>query len=104
MVVAVFRLAERFPPEEKFGPTSQLRRTAVSVPANIAEGYGRVHRGDCVRHLSIAKGSLTELETHLIIAGRLEFITREEARESWELAQDVGKMLMKLIASLQQKP
>ncbi len=56
-----------------------------------------------MHHVSIARGSLAELETHLVIAGRLEIITREDVKESWELAQDVGKMLSKLIASLEQK-
>ncbi|GAB4457859.1 MAG: four helix bundle protein [Anaerolineae bacterium] len=101
LVEAVYRLTQDFPAEEKFGLTSQLRRAAVSIPANIAEGYGRTHRGDYLRHLSIAKGSLLEVETHLIISVRLKFATREKAAESWRLSQQVGKMLSKLIASLQ---
>ena len=101
LVEAVYRLTNEFPAEEKFGLTSQLRRAAVSIPANIAEGYGRVHRGDYLRHLSIAKGSLMEVETHLIIAVRLKFASREKVAESWRLSQQVGKMLTRLIEALQ---
>jgi len=80
-----------------------MQRAAVSVPANIAEGWGRSHTGDYLHHLSIAKGSLLELETHLIIIRRLDYVTKEESEKSWELAQEVGKMLSSLIASLKRK-
>jgi four helix bundle protein len=100
----IYQLTRLFPDDEKFGLTSQIRRAAVSVPANIAEGYGRTHRGDYLHHLSIARGSLTEVETHLIIAKRPGFIAEEQAIESWNLAQDIGKMLNKLIASLKDPP
>lgn len=83
-----------FPKNEQFGLTAQLRRASVSVPSNIAEGYGRSHRGDYLHHLSIARGSLCEIETQLIIAGRLMYIGKDEARKIWNLAQDVGKMLL----------
>jgi len=101
LVVEVYRLTRTFPSEEKFGLTSQSRRAAVSIPANIAEGYGRTHRGDYLRHLSMARGSLTELETHLTIAVRLDFITRDQAMDTWDLCQEVGRMLNKLIRSLE---
>ena len=103
LVVELYRLTRTFPSEEKFGLTSQSRRAAVSIPANIAEGYGRTHRGDYLRHLSMARGSLTELETHLTLAVRLEFITRDQAMDTWDLCQRVGKMLNKLIGSLEQR-
>ena len=88
------------PPEEKWNLNQQLRRSSLSIPANIAEGYGRSHRGDYLRFLSIAKGSAAELETHLIIAVRLEFISKSEVRECWDLCQEVAKMLNGLVASL----
>jgi len=103
LVVEVYRLTRTFPSEEKFGLTAQSRRAAVSIPANIAEGYGRTHRGDYLRHLSMARGSLTELETHLTLAVRLEFVTRDQAMSSWDLCQEVGRMLNKLIRSLEPK-
>ena len=101
LLVSVYQLAATFPGEERFGLANQIKRAAVSIPANIAEGYGRVHRGDYVHHLSIAKGSLAELETLLTIAVRLDFVEREETMESWDVAQEVGKMLIKMIPSLQ---
>jgi four helix bundle protein len=103
MVEATYRLTGEWPMQERFGLISQIRRAAVSVPANIAEGYGRVHRGDYVRHLSIAQGSVAEVETLLTLGARLGFATRKEALISWRLCQDVGKMLRRLIQSLDDK-
>ena len=103
LVVCAYRLTSGFSEDERFGLTSQARRAAVSIPANIAEGYGRTHRGDYLRHLSVARGSLAELETHLVIAGRLGLVQREDTLETWGLAQEVGKMLNKLIESLKEK-
>lgn len=103
LVVAVYELTKSFPPEEKYGLTGQIQRAAVSIPANIAEGYGRIHRGDYLHHLSIARGSLAEVETHLLIAHRLDFTTPDQTRVAWNLAQDVGKMLTKLIQSLERQ-
>lgn len=100
LVEAVYRLTAAFPPGERFGLASQVQRAAVSVPANIAEGYGRDHRKEYLRHLSIAKGSLMEVETHLTIAVRLGFLTREQTLPAWQLAQQVGRMLTKLSAAL----
>ncbi len=85
VVEEVYRFSKGFPTEERFGLTSQIRRAAVSVPANIAEGYGRIHRGDYIHHLSIANGSLMEIETHLLIAGRLEYLKKEKAKKAWGL-------------------
>lgn len=104
IVVAIYTVAEDFPAREKFGLTSQIQRAAVSVPANIAEGYARTHRGEYVHHLSIARGSLAEVETHLAIAVRLKFVSRETALEIWNQCQTVGKMLRKLIEVLQREP
>jgi len=100
LVEEVYRISKGFPAEEKFGLTGQIRRAAVSIPANIAEGYGRLHRGDYLRHLSIANGSLMELETHLIIAGRLEYVKREQAKKAWDLIRETSKMLTAIIKSL----
>jgi four helix bundle protein len=100
LVVEVYALTRAFPPDELFGLTSQLRRAAVSVPASIAEGQGRFHRGDFLHHLSMARGSLTESETHLLIASRLGYITDEAVTPGWALCQDVGRLLNGLIRSL----
>ncbi len=101
ITVAVYNLANDFPVHERYGLTSQMQRAAVSIPANIAEGYGRLHRGDYLHHLSIARGSLTELETHITLAVRLGFVTREKVISIWDMAQEVGKMLSKMILTLQ---
>ena len=101
LVIEVYRLSESFPAKEKYGITSQIQRAAVSIPANIAEGYGRRRRGEYVQFLSIAQGSLAELETHLTIVVRLGFVDRAAAVPVWELAQSVGQMLNKLVASLE---
>lgn len=97
LVEAVYRLSQGLPDTEKYGLTSQIQRAAVSIPANIAEGYGRSHRGDYLRHLSIARGSLMELETHLTLTVRLEMIDRNEVLPAWQLSQEVGKMLTEMI-------
>jgi four helix bundle protein len=103
LVVAVYELTSEFPDQERYGLTSQMQRAAVSVPANIAEGYGRLHRGDYIHHLSIAGGSLAELETHITLAVRLGFVGREKAAVVWNMAQEVGKMLSGMTRSLQDK-
>ena len=100
MVEAIYRLTIAWPAEERFGLTSQLRRAAVSIPANIAEGYGRTHRGDYLRHLSIAMGSVAEVETLLTLGARLGFAVRKEAALTWKVVQEVGRLLRRLIDSL----
>lgn len=100
LVVEVYRLIEAMPSQEKFGLVSQIQRAAVSIPANIAEGYGRVHRGDYVRHLSIARGSLMELETHLTLCVRLNMLERDKVIPVWQITQKTGKKLTALIRSL----
>jgi len=104
LVVAVCKLTRHYPADERFGLTAQSRDAATSIPSNIAEGYGRLHRGDYLHHLSIAKGSLAELETQLILAVRLEFVSKAQVLESWELSQRVGRMLTRLMDSLGARP
>lgn len=101
LVVVVYEVTTNFPSTEVFGLTSQLRRSAVSVPANIAEGQGRLHRGDFLHHLSIARGSLTESETHLLIAERLGYLDTDAMSGAWDLCQEVGRLLNGLIRSMQ---
>ena len=103
LVDSIYSLTSKFASDEKFGLTSQLRRAAVSIPSNIAEGYGRSHRKEYIQHVSIARGSLMELETQIIVSVRQSFVAREDARSTWEISQEVGRMLTKLIQSLKQK-
>ncbi len=100
LVEVIYRTTEKFPKTEQYGLASQIQRAAVSIPSNIAEGYGRTHRGDYLRHLSFARGSLAELETQLTIAVRLGFTDKTSALPLWEMAQDIGKMLTRLHQSL----
>ena len=104
LVMATYAVTKNLPDSERFGLVSQMQRAAVSVPANIAEGYGRSHRREYVQHLSISRASLMELETHLTITARLEYVTREDAVPVWQLAQQVGQMLNRLISSLRPGP
>jgi four helix bundle protein len=94
--VVSYKLARKLPPTEKYELASQIRRASVSVPANIAEGYGRRHLGDYLRHLYIANGSLKELETELELAQRLEYLSRDDAKAACQLADQLGRMLASL--------
>jgi len=100
LVVEIYSLAKLLPHEERFGLTSQLCRAVISIPANIAEGHGRLHRADYRRHLSIARGSLMEVETLLQIAVRVQYLDRAQAKPVWERLQEVGRLLNGLIRSL----
>lgn len=100
LVDTAYRVSRAFPSEERFGLTSQLRRAAVSIPANIAEGHGREHLGEYLHHLSIANGSLMELETHIVIAGRMGYVTAEGMQRTLDLTGDVGRMLSGLTRAL----
>ncbi len=92
-VVAVYRVTDRFPKEEKFGLTSQLRRAAVSIPANIAEGAARKSSKEFVQYLSHAQGSASEVETELLIAFRLGFVTQPHYDELCRDLDDIGRMI-----------
>jgi four helix bundle protein len=104
LVAEAYRLAEAFPGEEKYGLAQQLKRAAVSVPSNIAEGHGRDHLGEYLHHLSIANGSLMELETHVLIAGRMGYVGREDERRILDKTGEVSKMLSGLTRALKKRP
>ena len=100
---ACFRLTRDFPREEAFGMTSQIRRSASSVPANIAEGYGRDGRREFVHFLRVAQGSLKELETHLLLSQRVGLAHPGEVEPLLYQTKELGKMLRGLYRALQQK-
>ena len=98
---ACYFATKDFPRDELFGMTSQIRRSAASIPANIAEGYGRESTGAYLQFLRIAQGSLKEVETHLLLALRVKIGTQPLIGPALERCQDVGKMLRGLIRSLE---
>jgi four helix bundle protein len=98
-----YHLTKPFPREEIYGLTSQIRRSAVSVPANIAEGYGRESRGDYIQLLRVAQGSLKELETHLILAERVQLAPASRIEPTLGQCETIGRMLRALIRALQSK-
>ena len=101
LVELSYRLAKRLPPIENYGLIAQIERSAVSVPANIAEGHGRRHLGDYLHHLSIANGSLMELETHFLITVRLGYLQAKDVEPAAQLAEEVGRMLGGLVLKLE---
>lgn len=101
--VACYEATKTLPREEMYGLTSQIRRASASVAANIAEGYGRENRGSFVQFLRIAQGSLKELETHLIIAGRVGLMQPAILSALLDQCDENGKMLGALIRTVQRK-
>ena len=104
LVADCYRVTRDFPADERFGLVNQLRRAAVSVPANIAEGWGRQSTKDYLRFLSIAYGSLAELETHLEVAVTLGFLRPEPHAAILGDIHRLGRMLNRLKHSLRQRP
>jgi four helix bundle protein len=102
LVLLSYRICGRFPRREMYGLASQIQRAAVSIPANIAEGYGRSHRGDYVRYLSVANGSLKELETEILIANYLGFVRQDEFKQLMLATAELGRMLRGLTLSLRE--
>jgi four helix bundle protein len=103
LVTEIYQVTATFPSEERFGLCSQARRAAVSIPSNIAEGHGRKATGAYLNHLSIAYGSLMELETQTQIAVRLSFITEDNASALLKQMDEIGKMFTGLKNSLPDK-
>jgi four helix bundle protein len=99
LIVEVYRVTKGYPFEERFGLAAHTRRSAVSIPSNIAEGYARHTRGEYVRFVEIAYGSVAELETQLIAAHRLGFMSSDE-RQVFALLSEEERMLAALRRSL----
>ena len=102
-VVAVYKVTEPFPKEEKFGLTSQIRRAAVSVPANIAEGAARKSPKEFVQFLSNAQGSASEVETELLIARRLGYLREHDYLKLRSSLNDIGRLITGLTRHLKSK-
>jgi four helix bundle protein len=101
IAVDLYSLTRGFPREELFGITSQMRRCAASIPANIAEGFGRAQRQPFIQFLRIAQGSLKELETHTILCGRIELLAAEQSTDLQERCERLGKRLGLFVRSLE---
>src|SRR6185437_7983660 len=100
MSIAIYRLTASFPKQEIYGLTAQLRRAGISVPSNIAEGYGRGSKGEYKQFLSIAKGSNLEVQTQLLIAKELEFADAPRIEEIEALTIEIDKMLNAILKKL----
>jgi four helix bundle protein len=103
LTIAVYRLTQDFPREEQYGLTNQLRRSAVSIPSNIAEGQGRLNTREFRQFLGIARGSNCELQTQLEIARALTLGNSELLDQAESLSHQIGKMLFTMLATLKTK-
>ncbi len=103
LTVVIYRLTQGFPREEMFGLAAQLRRAAVSIPSNIAEGQGRLNTREFRQFLGVSRGSICELQTQLEIARALNIGDQNLLGEAEDLSDRVRKMLFKLLAALQSK-
>ncbi len=99
-VTDIYRMTKGYPKDKMYGLVSQMRRSAVSVPSNIAEGWGRGNTKEYIRFLAIARGSLLELETQLIISEKLGYLCPEKHNVLIKQTGEIGRMLNGLIASL----
>ena len=100
LTVEVYRLAKKLPKEELYHLSSQMRRAAVSIPSNIAEGQSRKSSKEFANFLSIAQGSKAELETQLLICNRLHYLTKDDTAPAMDLLTEVGKMITALAQKL----
>jgi four helix bundle protein len=98
-----YELTKTFPRDELFGMTGQIRRAATSIPANIAEGNARAHLKEYLNHLSIARGSLAELETHLILSNEVKLLKKDDLAKCLILADEISRMLLGLRRSLRSR-
>ena len=103
LCLEIYRITAKFPKEEIYGLTSQIRRSVVSIPSNIAEGYGRKTTLDYIRMLYISYGSVCELETQILLAGDLGFIEKDEMGKLKKDIAEIERMLKALIKSLERK-
>ncbi|MBI5236331.1 MAG: four helix bundle protein [Deltaproteobacteria bacterium] len=100
LVEKIYRETRSLPKEEIYGLTGQMRRAAVSIPSNIAEGQSRNSTGEFRQFLGISKGSLAELETQIEVAGRLKYLTSQQLENLLRECMEIGKMLNGLMRSL----
>jgi four helix bundle protein len=100
LAVEIYSVTKNFPREELFGTVIQMRKAAISVPSNIAEGHRRGSNKEFIQFLKIARGSLAELETQIIVRGDVKFIVSQKVEELSDEIEEIGKMINGLINSL----
>lgn len=100
LALEVYKATKNFPKSEAYGLTSQIQRSAVSISANIAEGYERQHRKEYLQHLFIAKGSLGEVETYLLLAKNLCYFSKDDYESIEKIRKETARILSGLIKSL----
>lgn len=103
LVNEIYKVSRSFPNDENFGLTSQLRRSAVSVPSNVAEGYGRNSLNDYIRFLNISVGSLYEMKTQIEIAFNLKYVGKSNFEELHNNTKEIERMMSSLIRKLKEK-
>ena len=103
LCLEIYKITKKFPSEEKYGLSLQIRRSSVSIPSNIAEGYGRKSTQEYIRHLYVAYGSYCELETQILLSIDLGYVKDEAKRRVLEMTREVERMLKALINSLEEK-
>jgi len=103
VVTTIYRPTDHFPKREMFGLTSQLRRAAISVPRNIAEGAARLYTREYIRFLSNALGSIAELETQLIVSIQLDYTTQQRIQGIMRELDEIGKMTRRLVQRLEER-
>jgi four helix bundle protein len=103
LTTELYKLTSRFPDTERYGLTSQIRRAVTSIPANIAEGWGRGSTGEYVQFLTVARGSPMEVETHLIVACNLHLLSALAFAQLSKEIEEIGKMLNALIGALKSR-
>ena len=102
-VTEIYKTSQNFPKEEQFGLTSQIRRSAVSIPSNISEGYGRESVNEYLRFLNIAIASLFELQTQLEISYNLKYIQKENFEMMYDSSREIERMLSSFIRAIKNK-
>ena len=103
LVTSIYQVSKLFPNDENFGLTSQLRRSAISIPSNISEGYGRNSLNDYIRFLNISVGSLYEVQTQIEIAFNLKYIENEQFKSIYDSTREIERMMSSLIRKLNEK-
>ena len=102
LVTEIYRMTKRMPKDEEYGLKAQMRRCAVSIPSNVAEGYGRKSTNDYIRFLNITMSSLYELQTQIEIALNLEYIKQEDFDKLHEAAREIERMLSSLVRKIKE--